>query len=44
VRLLGRIRERRRDRVFVLGLDGTPHSYLREEVAGGRPPPPATPL
>jgi predicted AlkP superfamily phosphohydrolase/phosphomutase len=38
VRLLGRIRERRRDRVFVLGLDGTPHSYLREEVAAGRLP------
>jgi predicted AlkP superfamily phosphohydrolase/phosphomutase len=38
VRLLGRIRERRPDRVFVLGLDGTPHSYLREEVAAGRLP------
>jgi predicted AlkP superfamily phosphohydrolase/phosphomutase len=38
VRLLGRIRERGRDRVFVLGLDGTPHSYLREEVAAGRLP------
>ena len=38
MRLLGRIRERRRDRVFVLGLDGTPHSYLREEVAAGRLP------
>jgi predicted AlkP superfamily phosphohydrolase/phosphomutase len=38
VRLLGRIRERRPDRVFVLGLDGTPYSYLREEVAAGRLP------
>jgi predicted AlkP superfamily phosphohydrolase/phosphomutase len=28
----------RRPRVFVLGLDGTPHSYLRAETAAGRLP------
>jgi predicted AlkP superfamily phosphohydrolase/phosphomutase len=40
VPLLSRIRGRgdRRERVFVLGLDGTPHSYLRNELAAGRLP------
>ena len=38
VRLLGRRRTTQRPRVFVLGLDGTPHGYLRAEVAAGRLP------
>ena len=38
MRLLGRARGTPRDRVFVLGLDGTPHSYLRAEAAAGRLP------
>jgi predicted AlkP superfamily phosphohydrolase/phosphomutase len=36
--LFGRTRRARRARVFVLGLDGTPYSYLRAETAAGRLP------
>jgi predicted AlkP superfamily phosphohydrolase/phosphomutase len=36
--LLRRSRGARRPRVFVLGLDGTPYSYLRAETAAGRLP------
>src|SRR4029453_18209653 len=38
MRRLGRGRGAQRRRVFVLGLDGTPYSWLRTETAGGRPP------
>jgi predicted AlkP superfamily phosphohydrolase/phosphomutase len=31
-----------RPRVFVLGLDGAPHSHLKAEVSAGRLPNPAT--
>jgi len=38
MRRLGRERGAQRRRVFVLGLDGTPHSWLRTETAAGRLP------
>jgi predicted AlkP superfamily phosphohydrolase/phosphomutase len=38
MRLLSGVRGGRRSRVFVLGLDGTPYSWLRAETAAGRLP------
>lgn len=38
MRRFGRMRGTQRARVFVLGLDGTPYSYLRAETAAGRLP------
>jgi predicted AlkP superfamily phosphohydrolase/phosphomutase len=38
MRLLGRARVAQRPRVFVLGLDGTPYSWVRAEAAAGRLP------